>query len=160
MSLAATKDDLQDIVIDEVFPHAPAKLWKVLTDGALMARWLMEPLGFEPVVGKHFTFKTTPAGEWDGTIECQVLEVVPEERIAFSWKGGHESNVGYGSRLETRVTWTLTETAGGTRVRLVHAGFVLPKNESAFNKMSAGWKQVVHQVDAIAAEAGPPGPRH
>ena len=112
MSLAATKDDLQDIVIDEVFPHAPAKLWKVLTDGALMARWLMEPLGFEPVVGKHFTFKTTPAGEWDGTIECQVLEVVPEERIAFSWKGGHESNVGYGSRLETRVTWTLTETAG------------------------------------------------
>ena len=43
-----------------------------------MGRWLMAPAGFEPVKGKHFTYQTTPAGAWDGTIHCQVLEVIAE----------------------------------------------------------------------------------
>ncbi|HVJ21015.1 MAG TPA: SRPBCC domain-containing protein [Polyangiaceae bacterium] len=142
----------QEIVVDEVFPHPPEKLWQALTDGELMARWMMPPSGFEPVVGKHFTFKTTPAGEWDGVIHCQVLEVVQNERFAYAWKGGHESNVGYGSRLETVVTWTLTKVSGGTRLRLVHSGFVLPKNESAYRNMSDGWNKIVHRLDATVGE--------
>jgi len=51
----------------------------------------MAPKGFEPVAGSHFTFQTTPAGEWDGTIHCEVLEVVPNERLSYAWKGGHEA---------------------------------------------------------------------
>ena len=69
-----------------------------------MGRWLMAPTGFEPVKGKHFTYQTTPAGAWDGTIHCEVLEVMPNERFAYAWKGGHEANVGYGARLDTVVT--------------------------------------------------------
>ena len=71
---------------------------------------------------------------------------------AYSWQGGHEDNVGYGSRLDTVVTFTLTRTDGGTRLRLVHAGFVLPKNEMAFKNMGGGWKKVVPTIGAIAAE--------
>jgi uncharacterized protein YndB with AHSA1/START domain len=86
----AVNPDTQAIVVDEVFPHAPAVIWKVLTSGELIGRWLMAPTGFEPVVGNHFTFRTTPAGEWDGTIHCHVLEVVPNERtitaMARPWK--------------------------------------------------------------------------
>lgn len=157
MNDAATKSDLGDIVLDEVFPHARELLWKALTDGELMARWMMAPSGFEPIVGKHFTLQTTPAGEWDGVIHCQVLEVMPNERIAYAWKGGHESNVGYGSRLETTVTWTLTKIDGGTRVQLVHSGFVLPKNETAHKNMGAGWKKVLLNLDTVAGEAGASG---
>ena len=124
-TLAATRD----IVVDEVFPHAPEMVWKTLTTAELMGRWLMIPTGFEPAKGRRFTFQTTPAGAWDGVIRCEVLEVVPHERLAFAWSGGHESNPGYGSRLETIVTWTLTKVAGGTRLRLVHSGFQVPKNE-------------------------------
>ena len=50
----------RDIVVDEVFPHAPETIWKVLTSGALMSRWMMTPAGFEPVEGNRFTFQTTP----------------------------------------------------------------------------------------------------
>ena len=152
MSHAAMNPNAQHIVVDELFPHAPEKLWKALTDGALMARWMMAPSGFEPVVGNHFTFKTTPAGEWDGVIHCQVLEVVPVERFAYAWNGGHDSNAGYGSRLETVVTWTLTKVASGTRLRLIHSGFLLPKNESAYKNMSEGWNKVVRRLDAVVAE--------
>ncbi|MEH2469659.1 uncharacterized protein YndB with AHSA1/START domain [Nitrobacteraceae bacterium AZCC 2161] len=152
MTDVSLKSDTQDIVVDEVFPHAPETIWKALTSGDLIARWLMEPTGFAPVEGAHFTFKTTPAGAWDGLIRCQVLEVIPNERFVYAWKGGDDGNVGYGARLETVVTFTLSRVENGTRVRLVHSGFVLPKNETAFKNMSDGWKKVVRNLETIAAE--------
>jgi len=152
MSDATLKSDLQDIVIDEVLPHAPETIWKVLTTGELIARWLMAPTGFEPVKGKRFTYQTTPAGAWDGTIRCEVLEVMPNERLVYAWKGGHEGNVGYGAPLSTVVTWTLSRAGTGTRVRLVHSGFITPRNDTAFKGMSEGWKKVVRNLDTIACE--------
>lgn len=152
MNDAALESGTQDIVVDEVFPHVPETIWKTLTNGELIGRWMMPPIGFELVQGRRFTFQTKPAGEWDGVIHCQVLEVVPNQRFAYAWKGGHESNQGYGSRLETIVTWTLTRVANGTRLRLVHSGFVLPKNDTAYKNMSEGWNKVVRNLDAIVAE--------
>src|SRR5215469_1012394 len=153
MSDAALKPDTQDIVVDQVLSHAPETIWKVLTTNELIGRWIQMPsMGFEPVKGKRFTLQTTPAGAWDGIIHCQVLEVIPNERLAYAWKGGDESNPGYGSRLDTVVTFTLSRVAEGTRVRLVHSGFVLPKNETAFRNMNEGWKKVVGNVNTVAAE--------
>ncbi|MBX3583477.1 MAG: SRPBCC domain-containing protein [Rhizobiaceae bacterium] len=160
MNDAASTIDTQKIVVDEIFPHAPETIWKALTTGELIGRWLMEAHGFEPVVGNRFTYRTTPAGEWDGTIRCEVLEVVANERLVYSWKGGHEGNVGYGSRLDTIVTWTLVRVPDGTRVRVVHSGFVLPRNESAYRNMSDGWKTVVRRLDATTAGLGPSGKPH
>jgi len=144
--------DTRDIVVEEVFPHAPETIWKTLTTAELIGRWLMAPTGFEPVEGKRFTFQTRPAGAWDGVIHCQVLEVIANERLAYSWKGGHEGNVGYGSLLDTVVTWTLFRTADGTRVRFVHAGFVVPRNRSALDTLGNGWKTVVSRIGALAGE--------
>lgn len=158
MNAAATLADSREIVVDEVFPHAPEVVWRTLTTPELMGRWLkMAAIGFEAVKGKRFTYQTTPAGEWDGVIQCQVLEVKPNERLVYAWKGGHEGNVGYGSRLETVVTWTLTRVDQGTRVRMVHAGFVLPRNDTAFKGMSEGWKTVLQRLEAIAGEDVAPG---
>ncbi|MES2449857.1 MAG: SRPBCC domain-containing protein [Pseudomonadota bacterium] len=148
-----SRAETYDIVVDEVFPHAPETIWKTLTDGTAMGRWLMAPTGFDPVEGARFTFRTTPAGEWDGVINCQVLEVVENQRLAFAWKGGHAGNAGYGSPLDTIVTWTLTPAGDGTRVRMVHSGFELPKNERAFSTMSQGWKKVVPTMAQLAGDA-------
>jgi hypothetical protein len=46
----------------------------------------------------------------------------------------------------------LTKVANGTRLRLVHSGFVMPKNESAYKTMSEGWTKVVHRLDTVVAE--------
>ena len=151
MNDTSPKVDMHDIVVDRVFPHAPETIWKALTTSEHMSRWLMVPTGFEPVEGKHFTFRTTPAGAWDGVIHCQVLEVIPNQRFVYAWNSGNESNVGYGSRLDTVVTFTLSRVVEGTRVRLVHSGFVLPKNETAFKGMSEGWKEFVWKLGTIAS---------
>jgi uncharacterized protein YndB with AHSA1/START domain len=152
MTSLAVKHQAQSIVVDEVFHHAPEVLWKAITTGALMARWMMEPTGFEPVEGKQFTFKTTPAGAWDGFIRCQVLEVKPNERFSYTWTGGDEGNAGYGSKLDTVVTFTLTKVQTGTRLRLEHSGFVLPKNDTAYTNMSQGWVKCARNLETVAED--------
>jgi uncharacterized protein YndB with AHSA1/START domain len=149
-----TRLDTQDIVVEEIFPHAPETIWKTLTTGELVGRWLgMKPTGFAAVKGTRFTFQTTPAHAWDGIIHCEVLDVRRNERLSYSWQSGHESNAQqYGSLLDTIVTWTLTKVGGATRVRLVHSGFVIPRNDSAFRTMSGGWKKVVGRVGAMSGE--------
>jgi uncharacterized protein YndB with AHSA1/START domain len=155
MNDAAVMAGSQQIVVDEVFPHTLDVVWKTLTTPELMGRWLhMAPVGFSPTVGTRFTYQTTPAGEWDGVIHCQVLDATPNQRLAYSWKGGHQGNVGYGARLDTVVTFVLSAVEAGTRVRLSHAGFVLPRNETAFENMSKGWTKVVANIGALAAEQG------
>jgi uncharacterized protein YndB with AHSA1/START domain len=153
MNETALISETQQIVVDDVFPHAPETIWKTLTNGELMGRWLgMAPTGFEAAKGKRFTYQTTAAGAWDGVIHCEVLDVIPNQRLAYAWKGGHEGNAGYGSRLDTVVTFTLSKAENGTRLRLVHSGFVLPKNEIAFTNMGGGWKKVVPRIGALAGE--------
>jgi uncharacterized protein YndB with AHSA1/START domain len=143
----------QDIVVEEVLPHAPETIWKTLTTGELIGRWLLlTPAGFEPVKGTRFTFQTRPAGAWDGVIHCEVLEVARNERLSYSWVSGHERNVGYGSRLDTVVTFTLAGVEGGTRLRLVHSGFVTPKNDTALSNMREGWSKIVGNIGVISAE--------
>lgn len=143
----------EQIAVDEVFPHAPDVIWATLTRPELIARWLrMTPVGFEPVVGNRFTYQTSPGGKWDGTIRCEVVEVIPNRRLAYSWKGGHAENQGYGSLLDTVVTLTLEAVEGGTRLRVVHSGFVLPRNETAYRNMSGGWTQVVQRIGELSGE--------
>ena len=149
MTDAALMPATKDIVVDQVFPHTPAMLWQALTTPEMMGRWLMTPTGFEPTVGNRFTYKTTPAGAWDGTIRCEVLEAIPNQRLSYSWRGGDGSNVGYGSLLDTVVDLTLTVVEGGTRLSLVHSGFE-QRNDMAFCKMSEGWPKVLSQVGEIA----------
>ena len=86
------------------------------------------------------------------TDRCRVLEVEPLERLVFSWEGGAVENVGYGSLLRTRVTMTLAEVAGGTRLRVVHEGFDLPSNATAYDNMSKGWQVVVGRLQGVVSD--------
>lgn len=149
-SILAEPAITQSIVIDEVFPHAPEVIWQALTDGRLMARWLMQASGFAPIVGARFTYQTTPAGAWDGTIQCEVLEVLPLQRFVYAWRSGDAGNAGYGAPLDTVVSFTLTRVELGTRLRLEHAGFVLPRNSTAYTNMGKGWTACMAKLDGVA----------
>lgn len=151
---ATATTDLRDIVIEEVLPHPVDAVWRTLTTPGLIDRWIMPAEGFEATEGKAFTFRTRPGGAWDGVIHCKVLTVEPNRRLAYEWKGGHPDNVtGYGAPLDTVVTWTLTPVEAGTRIKMVHSGFVMPRNEGAHVNMGEGWAKIVKQIGVIAGEA-------
>ena len=142
--------DIRDITVEAVLPHAPEVIWKTLTTAELIGRWLM-PNDFEAVVGKKFNFKAKPMGDWDGVVYCEVLEIIENRRLVYSWKGGSSENAKYGSELDTTVTWTLVPVEAGTRLKMVHAGFKLPGNKFAFDAMSPGWGHVLQAIERVAA---------
>lgn len=136
------------IVVDQVLPHSREKIWRALTDPALIGEWLMACDGFAPVVGQHFTLRAKPMGDWNGIVECEVLEVKPPERLRYSWRGGSSTSAAV-SALNSVVTWTLTEVDGGTRVRMQQDGF-RPENEMGFQAMSHGWPGIVQRLGNTA----------
>ena len=143
----------RDIVVEELLPHPPEKVWRALTTAAIIGQWLM-PTDFEPIVGKRFTLTTRPMGSWDGVIRCEVLEIVPLSRRVYSWVGGSDDENGkdnYASRLDSVVTWTLAAQGTGTRLRLVHSGFRSPHNDFAYGAMSPGWQKIVRRLGEVAA---------
>ncbi len=154
MNTTALKPDTpaQDLILDEVFPHTVDLIWKTLTSGDLISRWLMEPKGFAPVKDNHFYFQTPPDGDWDGKIRCQIVEIIPNQRLVYTWCSGHDSPAGYVKRLDTLVAWTLTPVNEGTRLRLVHSGFVVPKNEGIMRNIATGWPKCLDKLQLLLNE--------
>ena len=95
-------------------PHPPEKVWRALTDPALLAEWLLPVVGFELAPGAAFTFSTQPYPGWDGTVSCRMLEAEPYHTLRYTW------TVPF---LDTVVTFTLTPTPLGTRLGIVQSGF-------------------------------------
>ena len=121
------------IVVDYDLPGPPAKVWRTLTDPALLGSWLMQN-DIKAEVGHKFSFRSKPMGDWDGTVQCEVLEAVANEKLSYSWRGGS----GKGA-LDTVVTWTLTPNGTGTRLHLEHAGFT-EHAAFAYDAMGRGWR--------------------
>ena len=137
------------IVVERTLPYPAETIWRALTDPALIARWLM-PNDFAPAAGHKFNFRTRPMGDWDGVVDCEVLEIEPHRILRYSWEGGTKTNLKYGARLESTVTWTLTPVPGGTLVRMVHDGFG-PDNNAAYDAMSPGWSRILGRIGDIVA---------
>ena len=98
------------------YPHPREKVWRVLTEPALMALWGMRPEGFLPVVGTRFKLFGEPNKHWRGYVECVVLEVQEPSKFRYSWVGNDDGK-------ETTVSYTLEAQAGGTRLSFEHSGF-------------------------------------
>ncbi len=115
-------------------PHAPEKVWRALTEPDLLEQWLLplveRELDAKP--GAAFTFQAPPQPGWDGTVNCRLLEIEEHRRLRWSWVVGD---------LDTVVTFTLTPTASGTLLSLVHSGFTVDQKK---NRSGAryGWKMM------------------
>src|SRR5207248_11616251 len=93
----------------------------------LIEEWLMKN-DFKPVVGHRFDLRA----DW-GAVDCRVVEVEPIKTLSYTWAA-------YG--LESVVTWTLTPTSTGTRLRMEQSGF-RPDQQQAYQGAKGGWERVV-----------------
>lgn len=115
--------------LDFDLPHPPEKVWRALTDPALLAEWLLPVIDLRLEPGAAFTFKTQPYPGWDGTVSCRFVEIEPHRKLSYTW------SVPF---LHTVVTFTLTPTASGTRLSLVQSGFE-PQQRREFGGARYGW---------------------
>lgn len=121
--------------------HPPETVWEYLTQSELLTRWLMEN-DFKPIVGYSFQFRTKAITKFgfDGNIYCEVLAVVPQQKLSYSWKGGPGNGI---ITLDSVVTWTLHPDGTGTSLTLEHAGFKGLKNFMGYFFMNLGWKKKI-----------------
>jgi uncharacterized protein YndB with AHSA1/START domain len=136
------------IEVDQFYPHSPDRVWRALTTPELMARWLMEPAGFAPVVGTRFTFRGQPMPSvgFSGEVVCEVLDVVDGEQLAISWADARSDETS-----AWVVSWTLRHEGAGTRVILRHSGFdrddAVQQRSRAI--MGNGWVRIAAQLGEV-----------
>jgi uncharacterized protein YndB with AHSA1/START domain len=122
-------------------PHSPEKVWRALTDPALLAEWLLPVLDLKLEQGAEFTLKTQPYPGWDGIVNCRILEIEAQRRLSYAWAVPF---------LDTVVTFTLTPTAEGTRLSLVQSGFK-PDQGRELGGARYGWNMMGGKlVDLLA----------
>ena len=57
---------LRSIVVERDMAHSPEKIWRALTQSALIEQWLMTN-DFQPVVGHRFNFRAEPDSSAPGS---------------------------------------------------------------------------------------------
>jgi uncharacterized protein YndB with AHSA1/START domain len=113
---------MSDIHIVNDYPHPPARVWRALTDPALIPLWTSSgqggrPEGFTTAVGTRFKFVAKPMPGWNGVVECEVLEAREPSLLRYTWVGDEKGDD------VTEVTYRLEPNAGGTRFTFEHTGF-------------------------------------
>jgi uncharacterized protein YndB with AHSA1/START domain len=127
----------EPFIIEQTYNVPVSKVWKAITDRNQMKLWYFDIAEFRPEVGFEFQF----SGENEGRRFlhlCKVIEVVPEEKLSYSWRyDGYEGN--------SVVTFELFSVGDKTRLRLTHEGLeTFPINNPDFKKenFAAGWNYI------------------
>jgi uncharacterized protein YndB with AHSA1/START domain len=134
--------ETRTLVIERDMPHPPEKVWRALTQGPLLEDWLMQN-DFEPRVGKKFNFRTNPMPQWNGVVDCEVLELEENQRLSYRWDVGEG-----GGGLKTIVTFTLTPIESGTHLRMEQSGFG-PGQERNYQGAAYGWQKFLGGLERV-----------
>ena len=138
----ALSTETRSVVVEREFGHPPEKIWRALTQPHLLEAWLMKN-DFAPVVGHRFNL----SGDWGGVLDCEVLEVEPNQTLAYTWDFAHDDPA---FDLKSVVTFTLTSTGSGTRLRMEQEGF-RPDQKQAFGGARVGWQQFLGKLEEVLA---------
>jgi uncharacterized protein YndB with AHSA1/START domain len=120
-------------LILEVEIAAPGReVFRALIDPAQLERWIGEPgkVVIEPRVGGRLDF-----GWGDDGGPIRILSMQPDREIAYGWT--------YAGEPETVVTWSLLPAEQGTKLTLVHQGFVDTILDRPYR---TGWTKFVNRV--------------
>ncbi|WP_370971983.1 SRPBCC domain-containing protein [Amycolatopsis sp. cg9] len=112
---------MTEIEIVRDYRHSPHKVWRAVTDPALIPYWTStgkgaRAVGFEPVAGNQFQFVARPMPGWRGIVDCTVLEVRERELLRYTWVGAEGEEPSY-------VRYELEPRPEGTRFTYRHTGF-------------------------------------
>ena len=125
----ATEPRGETLALEFDLAHPPEKVWRALTDPALLTEWLLPVLDLRLEPGATFTFRTQPHPGWDGTVSCRFVEIEPNRKLTCTW------DVPF---LQTVVTFTLVPTPSGTRLSIVQSGFA-PTQKRELGGARYGW---------------------
>lgn len=136
----APQSQTETLTLEFDLHHPPAKVWRALTEPALLQRWLLPIVATKLEPGARFTLHADPQPGWDGIVHCRLLEIEPPSRLSYTWIVG-EPDTG----LDTVVTFTLTSTVQGTRLTIEQSGFKSDQKQ-ALGGARYGWQMMTDRL--------------
>jgi uncharacterized protein YndB with AHSA1/START domain len=147
--------------VQRIIPAPPDKVYRAWLEPELIRRW-MAPAGLEVtraevaerVSGRYRIWHAGTEGEVGG-FECELLELVPHERIVLRWGFVGPDRLA-GPTYDSQLTVTLREAPdGATELTLVHERLddlreALP---DIANGVGPGWEMALDKLAALAQEA-------
>lgn len=126
------------MTIERTYDSPASDVWMALTRVDLIRQWYFDIPEFKTEVGFAFRFEGNGPCDKPNTHLCQVTEVIPERKIAYSWR--YDETDG-----ESLVTFELFPEGENTRLRLTHAGLETFSLELRQKKnFEAGWNYYIH----------------
>jgi len=140
---------MAELVREILIDASPETIFELLTDAEQHKRWQGTEVTLDPRPGG--TYRVLVAGGYLASGEF--LEVVPNERLVFSFGWDMEGNlIPPGS---STVEYTLQSEGGKTRLRMCHRG--LP--DEAVEQHQHGWDHYLARLTVVAG-GGDVGPDH
>jgi uncharacterized protein YndB with AHSA1/START domain len=135
--MTATRNSVEPLVIQRTLNAPVARVWKALTDVEEMRQWYFDVENFKPEIGFEFEFVVEHEGNKYHHL-CKVTEVVPENKIAYTWRYKGESG-------DSLVTFQLFAEGEKTRLKLTHTGIESFPKLPAYARKSfeTGWTQII-----------------
>ena len=129
------------IIIERTFKTTPSKLWNALTDNKEMKHWYFNLEDFRAEVGFQFQFSGGPSPDKQYLHLCEVTEVIPEQKLTYSWKYKGYAGISF-------VSFELFPDGENTKLKLTHEGLESFPNENAdfarYN-FEEGWDSIINE---------------
>ncbi len=130
----------QPFILERILDAPFEKVWKAITDRDEMENWYFKLKDFKAEVGFTFQFTGGPSPEKQFVHICEVTEVIPNQKLTYSWKYEGYSGISY-------VSFELFPQGDKTLLKLTHSGLEsFPENVIEFAKHNfiEGWNEIIN----------------
>ncbi|MBX3119299.1 MAG: SRPBCC family protein [Fimbriimonadaceae bacterium] len=148
---------LQDTIEREMILNAPiGRVYHALADAKGICSWFMTAIEGKYEAGEDvvFMFQGSTAVF---RVSAHIVAMDPQHYCAYRWVPGSDTIEGDLSKVATTlVEFFLTETEGGTKLRMVESGFTSLSPdyyEQAFKDNNGGWDEELPKLKAFVEQA-------
>lgn len=133
-------------------PHSPERVWRAITTPEGLSQWFGDRVTMKLEEGSAILFEWDAYGQVGGIIQT----IEPLSKFAYRWRAhGVPEHDEMNATNSTLVTFELTPTDEGTRLRVLETGFAMLDSdlrERAFRENSKGWASELAELVAYLKE--------
>lgn len=146
--------------LERTIPAPAHAVYRAWLEPDLVRQWMapgsleVEHVEIDERVGGRYSVWQTDSGASGGGFECEILELVPDERIVFRW-GFVGPRRAEGPVFDSRLTITLREVdRGSTLLTLVHERLdeLARAMPDVADKVRLGWELVLEKLETQCAK--------
>jgi uncharacterized protein YndB with AHSA1/START domain len=129
------------LIVEHIYDTTVTKLWDALTKNEEIRKWYFQLAEFKPEVGFIFTFTGGKTGEFQYKHICEITEVIPRKKLAYSWRYDGFPGISY-------VSIELIEEGTRVRLKLTHSGLETFDHENPhfdLKNFQGGWNFILGQ---------------